>query len=146
MDGPRDCYPEWSKSEWEKMSDNIAYMWNLEKWCRWSVLVSHVWLFVTPWTVAHQAPLSMEFSSQEYWSGLPFPSPGDLPVPGIKPRSPTFQADSLPTKPAGEIYADELICKAERHRCGEQPYRYQGEKWGVEWIGRLGLTTLLCIK
>ena len=77
-------------------------MWNLEKWCRWSV--SHVWLFVTPWTVAHQTALSVEFSSKEYWSGLPFPSPGDLPVPGIKPRSPAFQEDSLPSKPPGKIY------------------------------------------
>ena len=48
---------------------------------------SHVRLFVTPWTVAHQAPLSMGFSRQEYWSGLPFPSPGDLPDPGIEPVS-----------------------------------------------------------
>ena len=47
-----------------------------------------------PWTVAHKAPLSMGFSRQEYWSGLPFPSPGDLPDPGIKPRSPTLQADT----------------------------------------------------
>ena len=53
---------------------------------------------VTPWTVAHQAPLSMRFSRQEYWSGLPFPSPGDLPDTGIKPRSPVLQADSLPTE------------------------------------------------
>ena len=53
----------------------------------------------TPWTVAHQAPLSMEFSMQEYWSGLPFPSPGDLPNPGIEPRSPALQADSLLTEP-----------------------------------------------
>ena len=45
--------------------------------------LSRVWLFATPWTVAHQAPLSMGFSRQEYWSGLPFPSPGDLPAPGI---------------------------------------------------------------
>ena len=52
----------------------------------------------TPWTVAHQAPLSMGFPKQEYWGGLPFPSPGDLPDPGIKPRSPALQADSLPTK------------------------------------------------
>ena len=51
---------------------------------------------IAPWTVACQAPLSMGFSRQEYWSGLPFPSPGDLPHPGIKPRSPTLQADSLP--------------------------------------------------
>ena len=53
---------------------------------------------VTPWTVDHQAPLSMGFSMQEYWSGLPFPSPGGLPNPGIKPRSLALQADSLPTK------------------------------------------------
>ena len=65
-------------------------------------LLSCVWLFVIPWTVAHQAPQSLEFSRQEYWSGLPFPSPGDLPNPGIKPRSPTLQADSLPSEPAGK--------------------------------------------
>ena len=53
-------------------------------------LLSRVQLFATPWTVAHQAPLSMEFSRQEYWSGLPFPSPGDLPDPGIEPRSPAL--------------------------------------------------------
>ena len=53
---------------------------------------------VTPWTVACQAPLSVGFSIQEYWSGLPFPSPGDLPDPGIKPRSPALQAHSSPTE------------------------------------------------
>ena len=61
--------------------------------------LSHLRLFATQWrTVACQAPLFMEFSSQEYWSGQPFPSPGDLPNPGIKPRSPTPQADSSPVK------------------------------------------------
>ena len=55
----------------------------------------------TPWIVAHQAPLSMEFSRQEYWSGLPFPPLGDLPNPGIKLRSPAFQADSLPSEAPG---------------------------------------------
>ena len=58
-------------------------------------LVSCVWFFVTPWTGAHQAPLSLEFSRQEYWSGLPFTSLGDFPNPGIKPWSPALQADSL---------------------------------------------------
>ena len=53
----------------------------------------------SPWTVAHQAHLSMEFSKQEYWNGLPFPSPGDLPNPGIEPRSPTLQADALLSEP-----------------------------------------------
>ena len=53
-----------------------------------------------PVIVVHQAPLSIEVSRQEYWSGLPFPSPGDLPDPGIKPRSPALQADSLPSEPA----------------------------------------------
>ena len=56
----------------------------------------------TPWTVAHQAPQSMEFSRQEYWSGLPFPPPGDLPDPGIEPRSPMLQADALPSEPPGK--------------------------------------------
>ena len=54
---------------------------------------------VTPWIVACQAPLSMGFSRQEYWNELPFPSPGDLPNPGVKPRSPALQADSLLTEP-----------------------------------------------
>ena len=53
----------------------------------------------TPWTVAHQAPPSMGFSRQEYWIGLPFPSPGDLPDPGIEFRSPTLWADALPSEP-----------------------------------------------
>ena len=61
-------------------------------------LFSHVQLFATLWTVAYQAPQSMELSRQEYWSGLPLPSPGDLPNPGIEPWSPALQADGLPTK------------------------------------------------
>ena len=66
--------------------------------------LSHVQLFGTPWTVvAHQALLSMEFSRQEYWSGLPFVSPGDLPDPGIEPRFLALQADSLPTKLPGKF-------------------------------------------
>ena len=64
--------------------------------------LSRVQLFVTPWAVAHQAPLSMEFFRQEYWSGLPFPSPGDIPDPSIKPRSPALQADALPLEPPGK--------------------------------------------
>ena len=59
--------------------------------------LSRVRFFVTPWIVAHQAPPSMGFSRQEYWSGLPCPSPGDLPNPGIKLRSLALQADSLPS-------------------------------------------------
>ena len=54
------------------------------------------------WTVAHQAPPSMGFSGQEHWSGLPFPSPGDLPNPGIEPRSPALQADALTSEPPGK--------------------------------------------
>ena len=67
-------------------------------------LLSRVRLFVTRWTVAYQASPSMGFSKQEYWSGLPFPSPGDLPNPGIKPRSPTLQADTLPSEPPGKPF------------------------------------------
>ena len=61
--------------------------------------LSHVRLFATLWTVAHQAPPSMGLSRQEYWSGLPFPSPADFPDPGIEPRSPVFQADALTSRP-----------------------------------------------
>ena len=64
--------------------------------------LSRVQLFVTTWTVAYQVPLSVGFSRQEYWSGLPFPSPRDLLNPGIKPRSPTLQADALPSEPPGK--------------------------------------------
>ena len=65
-------------------------------------LLSHVQLFATPWTVAWWAPLSMEFSGQDYWSGLPFPPPEDLPDPGPEPRSLAKQADSLPSEPPGK--------------------------------------------
>ena len=58
----------------------------------------------TPWTVACRAPLSLGFSRQEYWSVLPFPSPGDLPNPGIEPGSPALQADSLPTQLQGKHF------------------------------------------
>ena len=68
-----------------------------------SVSCSVVSNSATPWTVAHQAPLTMEFSRQEYWSGLPCPSPGDLPDPGIKPGSPVLQVDSLPAEPPGKL-------------------------------------------
>ena len=61
-----------------------------------------VHLFVIPWTVAQQVPLSMEFSRQEYWSGLACPPPGDLPNPGIEPRSLALQADSLLSEPPGK--------------------------------------------
>ena len=73
--------------------------------CTHMCKLSPVWLFVTPWTVAHQVPLPMEFPRQEYWSGLPYPSPGGLPNPGIKPMSPLspeLLADSLLAEPLGK--------------------------------------------
>ena len=66
-------------------------------------LFSRVRLFVTPWTVAYQASPSMGFSRQEYWSGLPFPSPRDLPDPGIEPGSPALQADASSSEPPGKL-------------------------------------------
>ena len=77
-------------------------LWLIKHAC---VLNCSVWLFATPWTVAHQAPLSMEFSRQENWSGLPFSSPGNLPNPGIEPASlvsPELQEDSSPAEPSGK--------------------------------------------
>ena len=80
----------------------VALLWdfpgkNTRKW-KWS----RVGLFATPWTIAYQAPPSMGFSRQEYWSGLPFPSPGDLPTPGIEPGSPALQTDALLSEPPGK--------------------------------------------
>ena len=106
--------------EWVAISFSNAWKWKVKV-----KSLSHVWLFVTPWTAAHQAHLSMGFSRQDYWSGLPlpsppwtiqsmkfsrpeywsgypFPSPGDLLNPGIEPRSPALQADSLPAEPQGK--------------------------------------------
>ena len=69
--------------------------------CRGWFLVLVTQLCVALWTVACEAPLSLEFSRQEYWDGLPFPSPGDLPDPGVETGSPALQADSLPSEPPG---------------------------------------------
>ena len=68
----------------------------------WVKLLSRLRLFATPWTVACQAPLSTGFSRQEYWSGLPFPSPEGLPDPGIEPGSPALEADALTSEPPGK--------------------------------------------
>ena len=70
--------------------------------CVCAQLPSCIQLFAIPWTVASQSSLPWEFSRPEYWSGQPFPSPGDLPNPGIKPRSPTLQVDSLLSEPPGK--------------------------------------------
>ena len=80
------------------MASGPSTSWQIDG-SEWVKSISRVRSFVTPWTVAHQAPQSMEFSRQEYWSGLAFPSAGDLPNPGIEPGSPTLQADALPSEP-----------------------------------------------
>ena len=70
--------------------------------CACAQLLSCARLFAAPWTVAHQAPLSMEFSRQEYWSGLPFPSPGVLPHSGIEPASLALAGGFFTTEPPGK--------------------------------------------
>ena len=88
-----------------------------------SVYASPSVVSVTPWTVAHQATLSKGFSRQEYWVGLPFPSPGDLPNPGIKPGSPALQADSLPSEPTWKpLFLVRIMFMAMR--------RWEGQKLG----------------
>ena len=82
--------------EWVAISFSNAWKWKVKV-----KSLSCVRVLATPWTAAHQAPPSMGFSRQEYWSRLPFPSPGDLPEPGIKPGSPALQADALPSEPPG---------------------------------------------
>ena len=89
--------------------------------------LSRVRLFVTPWTVAYQAPLSMGFSRQEYWSGLPFPSPGDLPNPGIEPGFPALEADAL-SSILTNIYLIQKKTVKEEEKINEI-YRKQIAKW-----------------
>ena len=76
--------------------------------------LSRIGLLATPWTVALQAPPSMGFSRQEYWGELPFPSPGDLPDPGIESMSPALQADALTSQPPGKrLYLETIFFKEE---------------------------------
>ena len=81
--------------------------------------LSRVQLFATPGTVARQVPLSMGFSRQEYWSGLPYPSPGDLPNLGTEPRSPALQANSLPSEPLGKL----VVCWGKMNKQGTKDFR-----------------------
>ena len=82
-------------TEKKKIPRNIIYVVKVKS-------LSRVRLFATPWTIAHQAFLSMGLSRQEYWSGLPGPSPGDLPDPGMEPTSPALQVDALLLEPSGK--------------------------------------------
>ena len=107
----------WSQPWWEYLylgNWKMLYIY-INAMCLCASSLSRVRLFATPWTVAHQTPLSMGFSKQEYWNGLPCPPPGDLPNPGIEPRSPALQADSLLSEPPGKpINAIDLY---KRYRC-----------------------------
>ena len=81
-----------------KQSDSVIYMHLIY------IYFIFISIIVSPWTVAHQASPSMGFYRQEYWNGLPFPSPGDLPHPGIEPRSPALKVDTLPSEPPGKSH------------------------------------------
>ena len=95
---------------WLDFLSLFLFFWPCNMWDLSSLLLllfscfSHVWFFVTLWTAAFQAPLSMVFSRQEHWSGFPCLPPGDLPDPGIKPQSPALQADSLPLAIPGKPF------------------------------------------
>ena len=92
----------WQRSWSRQIHTAVGSISTLWKWkCQ---PLSHVWLLVTPWTLACKSPLSMGFSRQECWSGLPFPPPGDLPDPGIEHRFPALQADCLSSQPPGKSY------------------------------------------
>ena len=113
LSGLSDAHPHWGRHQFKcrfhpetPSQTYLEIMFHLHTpWSgKWSEVksLSRVRLFATPWTVAYQAPQSMGFSRQEYWSGVPFPSPGDLPNSGIEPGSPTLEADALPSEPPGK--------------------------------------------
>ena len=97
----------------------------ISTFCSLSYSLSHVQVFATPRTVAHQAPPSMRFSKQAYWSGLPFPSPGDLPDPGIEPRSPALQAGATKHTIHSRVTHYRKIRSVKANTC--QVYKYR--KW-----------------
>ena len=105
--GMEPCIGRWSLNHWttgQVLGHTFLYM--LHTLCTpwFCVLLTRVQLFATPGSVARQAPLSMEFPRQEYWSWLPFPSPGDLPDPGMEPRSPALAGGFFTTEPSGKSY------------------------------------------
>ena len=122
--GPEDLYPVCSLLDTHnsafklQMIDSISFVLNkwLEMVCR--AVLSPIWL-LDP-RAARQAPLSLGFPRQEYWSGLPFPSPGDLPHPGIKPVSPALQADFLPCEPPGKP----INCLLKNNSLKSKTFRY----------------------
>ena len=100
----------WKKNEAQQSKPTHLALCNV--YGRMCQLLSCVQLYATPWTVTCQAPLSKRFSKQECWSGLPCTSPGDLPDPGIEPRSPALQADSLPSEPLGKQSKKSILCRS----------------------------------
>ena len=106
---------------------------------KWSEVksLSRVQLFAIPWAVAYQAPPSLGFSRQEYWSGLPFPSPGDLPNPEIEPGSPVLQADALPSEPPGKSSPRKRNTK-KQNVCLRRSYKSlrKEEKWKAKKKGK----------
>ena len=100
-------------------------------WERMSTCESHVWLFVTPRTIAHQALLPMDFSRQEYWSALPFPSPEDVPYSRTEPESPALWADSLPSEPPVTWHS--LSAKLYQSCPTQQPYGLQPARLLCPW-------------
>ena len=141
---------KWISSPWSSNLDEL--LWFLYSCLRWflscsflvwlcAAVLSLVWLSMIPWTVACQAPLSMEFSRQEYWSGSPFPSPGDLPEARIKPMSPTspaFQVNSLSLSQRGSppLISCCLNCPFEYWRSWKArvlPIKSGGQKGHSSW-------------
>ena len=105
--------------------------WTLYLWEQWLIIIaviktafSRVWLFAAPWAIAHQAPLSLKFSKQEYWSGLPFPTPGDRPDPGMEPTSPALAGEFFTTEPPGKpgLYLDSAVVNILPYLC---PFLYE---------------------
>ena len=108
--------------------------------------LSHIRLLSTPWTVARQAPLSMKFSRQEYWNGLPFPSPGDVPDPGIEPVSPGLAGRFFTIEPSGKpghrvssyyYYGSSYICSSSHARAAHKSRRQESRTGSTRYAGWL---------
>ena len=123
----------------------LATKWSILLLSEWVKSLSRVWLFVTPRTVAYWAPPSMGFSRQEYWSRLPFPSPGELPDPGLEPGSPALWADTLLSETPGSPIQSEISQKEKNKYCRLMTYMEFIYEWNL-CMNRVFISYMKCIR
>ena len=125
----------WGPNMWSLLKSDARHGHRKKPYRHSSVNCSILSDSATPWIIAFQAPLSMEFCRQEYWSGLPFPSPGDLPIPGFKPRSLALHADPLLSKTPGKSHVKfKVVASMSLRSSGKLMETHVSISWIETWV------------